>query len=390
MAKLSLSAKLWLALGVLWVGMGSIGLWSTLDARSIMYQDREQQLATGAHTDDLQGEFIPDLIKHLLVVAIAGVAASAAMLVIIRNVKKSVGGEPAYVSEVAERISHGDLAFSVDIRQGDTTSVAASMARMRESLAHLVGEIHGTAGSITQGAHEISAGSVDLSARTEQAAASLEETAASLEELTSAVTQNANNARLASDFTREATETATRGGAVVGQVVDTMGRIKLASDKMADIISTIEGIAFQTNILSLNAAVEAARAGEQGRGFAVVASEVRALAQKSAAAAKEIKALIDSSVSTVHEGTTLVGSAGETMKEILQSVSRVQGIMNDIAMASEEQRQGIQQVNTAVSQMDDATQRNAALVEQASASAASLDEQARAMVTLVGKFRISE
>jgi methyl-accepting chemotaxis protein len=255
-----------------------------------------------------------------------------------------------------------------------------------DNLRKLVGQIKQSSEAIDSGAREISTGNADLSARTEQQAASLQETASSMEELTGTVKQNAENARQANQLAIGASDIAARGGTAVEQVVATMHAINESSRKIVDIISVIDGIAFQTNILALNAAVEAARAGEQGRGFAVVAAEVRSLAQRSAAAAKEIKSLINDSVEKVGNGTSLVEQAGKTMAEILVSVKRVTDIMGEITAASQEQSGGIEQVNQAITQMDEATQQNAALVEEVSATARSLEEQAGGLVTAVGKF----
>jgi methyl-accepting chemotaxis protein len=236
---------------------------------------------------------------------------------------------------------------------------------------------------------EIASGNADLSSRTEEQASSLEETASSMEELTSTVKQNAENAKQANQLAAGASEVAVKGGTVVGQVVTTMSSINESSKKIVDIISVIDGIAFQTNILALNAAVEAARAGEQGRGFAVVATEVRTLAQRSAAAAKEIKELIGDSVEKVGAGTKLVDEAGKTMEEIVSSVKRVTDIMAEITAASQEQSAGIEQVNTAITQMDEVTQQNAALVEEAAAAAESMEEQAGNLATAVAIFKLS-
>jgi methyl-accepting chemotaxis protein-1 (serine sensor receptor) len=259
-----------------------------------------------------------------------------------------------------------------------------------EQLAEIVGRIKHSAVSINAAASEIATGNDDLSRRTEQQAASLEETAASMEELTSTVKQNAEHARQANQLAAGAASVASEGGEVVGQVVSTMSGIEASSKKIADIISVIDGIAFQTNILALNAAVEAARAGEQGRGFAVVASEVRTLAQRSASAAKEIKELIDDSVSRVAEGSALVGQAGKTMHEIVSSVQRVTDIMGEISAASQEQYAGIEQVNQTVTQMDESTQQNAALVEEASAAARSMEQQATELSQAVALFKLEE
>ncbi|MFP5304857.1 MAG: methyl-accepting chemotaxis protein, partial [Gammaproteobacteria bacterium] len=258
-----------------------------------------------------------------------------------------------------------------------------------EQLTRIVGQIKQATDTINTAAREIATGNTDLSTRTEQQAASLEETASSMEELTSTVRQNAENARQANQLAIGAADVAVKGGQVVSQVVSTMDAITESSKKIVDIISVIDGIAFQTNILALNAAVEAARAGEQGRGFAVVASEVRSLAQRSAGAAKEIKALIGDSVDKVGNGSRLVEQAGKTMDEIVGSVKRVTDIMSEISAASQEQSQGIEQVNQAITSMDEATQQNAALVEEASAAARALEEQAGGLAGAVSQFRLS-
>ncbi|MEQ1882680.1 MAG: methyl-accepting chemotaxis protein [Burkholderiales bacterium] len=255
-------------------------------------------------------------------------------------------------------------------------------------LTTIIGQIKESAETIGMASKEIAAGNTDLSQRTEEQSASLEETAASMEELTSTVKQNAENARQANQLAAGASEVAVRGGEVVRQVVHTMSSISESSKKIVDIISVIDGIAFQTNILALNAAVEAARAGEQGRGFAVVATEVRHLAQRSAAAAKEIKELISTSVAKVTAGTELVDQAGKTMGEIVTSVKRVTDIMGEITAASQEQSAGIDEVTTSVSQMDEVTQQNAALVEEAAAAAESLEEHAQMLVEAVSVFKL--
>ncbi|BDT61258.1 hypothetical protein MasN3_47520 [Massilia varians] len=259
---------------------------------------------------------------------------------------------------------------------------------MNASLRNIVGQVRSGTETIATASSEIATGNLDLSARTEQQAGSLEETASSMEELTSTVRQNAENAHQANQMALTASEAARRGGAVIADVVVTMGAIKASADKIVDIIGVIDGIAFQTNILALNAAVEAARAGEQGRGFAVVASEVRTLAQRSANAAKEIKALIDTSVANVGAGSRQVVQAGSTMEEIVSSVLRVTDIMGEITMASREQEMGIGQINQAVSEMDTVTQQNAALVEEAAAAAQALREQSAHLAEVVSVFRL--
>jgi methyl-accepting chemotaxis protein len=291
---------------------------------------------------------------------------------------------------VAQTVAAGDLSSRIEAQSTDETGqLMAALRSMNDSLSKVVGEVrHGT-DTIATASSQIASGNQDLSSRTEEQASSLEETAASMEQLTSTVKQNADNARQANQLAASASEVAVRGGAVVSQVVDTMGSINASSRKIVDIIAVIDGIAFQTNILALNAAVEAARAGEQGRGFAVVASEVRTLAQRSAAAAKEIKGLIDDSVSKVAAGTQQVAEAGKTMDEIVNSVRRVTDIMGEISSASHEQTQGIEQINQAITQMDQVTQQNAALVEEAAAAAGSLQEQAGGLVQVVSAFRLA-
>ncbi|KRC03297.1 methyl-accepting chemotaxis protein [Duganella sp. Root198D2] len=293
--------------------------------------------------------------------------------------------------DVAEAVAGGDLTQRIDVTSRDETGqLLQALANMNDSLARTVGKVRSGSDTITTASNEIATGNLDLSSRTEQQASSLEETASSMEELTSTVQQNAENARQATQLVVTASDFATRGGAVVGQVVNTMGAIKESSNKIVDIIGVIDGIAFQTNILALNAAVEAARAGEQGRGFAVVASEVRNLAQRSAAAAKEIKELIGHSVDTVDEGARLVDQAGETMDGIVKAVQQVSDIMQQISAASQEQSSGIAQVNQAIVSIDDVTQQNAALVEEAAAAAQSMRDQAEMLAEAVSVFRLAD
>ncbi|MCS3506161.1 methyl-accepting chemotaxis protein [Achromobacter sp. JUb104] len=294
------------------------------------------------------------------------------------------------VSDSFDKIAGGDLTVRVEATANNEIGhLMAAVKRMQESLTRTVAAVRRGVDEINVGSREISAGNTDLSSRTEQQAASLEETAASMEELASTVKQNADNARQANQLAASASDVAERGGSAVSEVVNTMHDISASSRKISEIVSVIDGIAFQTNILALNAAVEAARAGEQGKGFAVVAGEVRSLAQRSAQAAKEIKGLIEDSVSKVGAGSQQVERAGATMQEIVASVKRVTDIMGEISAASDEQSSGIDQVNRAVSQMDEVTQQNAALVEEAAAAAGSLQEQAERLVQAVAVFKIN-
>jgi|SRR5450830_266409 len=291
---------------------------------------------------------------------------------------------------LAQKLATGDLTATLEVERDDEIGyLMASINGIAQGLATVVGNVRTGTETINVAAREIATGNADLSNRTESQASSLEETASSMEELTSTVKQNADNARQANALVISASALAVRGGEVVGNVVQTMGSIKESSSKIVDIISVIDGIAFQTNILALNAAVEAARAGEQGRGFAVVASEVRSLAQRSATAAKEIKQLISDSVGKVDVGSKLVNDAGVTMAEIVTSVKHVADIMSEITAASQEQSTGIEEVNRAITQMDEITQQNAALVEQAAAAAESLQEQADTLAQAVSVFKLS-
>jgi methyl-accepting chemotaxis protein len=291
---------------------------------------------------------------------------------------------------VAETVAAGDLTSRIEVRSTDEAGkLLLALKNMNGALANIVREVRGGTETIASASQQIASGNADLSSRTEEQASSLEETASSMEELTSTVKQNADNARQANQLAVSASEVAAKGGAVVSEVVDTMGAINESARKIVDIIAVIDGIAFQTNILALNAAVEAARAGEQGRGFAVVASEVRNLAQRSAAAAKEIKVLIDNSVEKVDAGSKLVDQAGATMQEVVQAISRVTDIVSEISAASAEQTTGIEQVQQAVMQMDQTTQQNSALVEESAAASESLREQAEKLTQVVSVFRVA-
>jgi methyl-accepting chemotaxis protein len=306
-------------------------------------------------------------------------------------ITRSITGPLRKAVRVAETVSAGDLTSNIVADSSDETGkLMVALKAMNDSLVGIVAQVRSGTDTISTASSEIASGNLDLSSRTEEQASSLEETASSMEELTSTVKFNADNARQANQLAIAASQVATRGGAVVSEVVATMGSINDSSRKIVDIISVIDGIAFQTNILALNAAVEAARAGEQGRGFAVVAAEVRNLAQRSAAAAKEIKTLIGDSVEKVDAGSRLVDQAGKTMEEVVSSISRVTSIMNEITTASDEQRDGIEQVNQAITQMDAVTQQNAALVEEAAAAAASMQEQSARLSEVVGVFKLHQ
>nr|WP_274371692.1 methyl-accepting chemotaxis protein [Morganella morganii] len=331
-----------------------------------------------------------DIIKNISTSIIIIISILCVLIVIVwLTLNKTLTKPIDILIENIKSISTGDLTKPVNATGcHEITTLAETLSDMQYELSNTVGNVRDGVTAIYNGAGEIAAGNNDLSSRTEQQAASLEETAASMEELTATVRQNADNARQASHLALTASETAERGGKVVDDVVSTMHGIGDSSKKIADIISVIDGIAFQTNILALNAAVEAARAGEQGRGFAVVAGEVRNLAQRSAQAAREIKTLIEDSVGKVDKGAALVEHAGETMDEIVRAVTRVTDIMSEITSASDEQSRGIDQIGVAVTEMDKVTQQNAALVEQSAAAAASLEDQAGRLAQAVSVFHI--
>ena len=346
-----------------------------------------QQDAVEADSKRIEAEFAASL-RLQIGLAIAAVLAGAGFAWWIgRRISAPLD---AAVS-VALTVAKGDLTSRIEAQgSNETGALMGALRDMNANLVDIVSQVRAGTGTIAEAADQISAGNLELSSRTEQQASSLEETASSMEELTSTVRQNADNAREANALAQTASQVAGRGGETVGRVVQTMDAITESSKKIVDIIGVIDGIAFQTNILALNAAVEAARAGEQGRGFAVVASEVRNLAQRSAGAAKEIKELIGNSVDKVEEGSRLVSDAGTTMQEIVDSIGRVTAIMSQIAMASVEQSSGIEQVNQAITQMDQVTQQNAALVEEAAAASDAMREQAQALAALVSTFRFEE
>ena len=337
-----------------------------------------------------RGNMLYDQSRHWVIGMLGGITlfSIAVAMLLMRDVRSQLGGDPGYAAQIVRSIASGDLGVDVVTRPDDRQSLLFFMKEMRTSLAGIVGQVRTGANAIASATTQIAAGNLDLSARTEQQAGSLEETASSMEEMTSTVKQNADNAVRANQLAITAAQIAEQGGTVVTQVVDTMASINASSRKVAEIIGVIDGIAFQTNILALNAAVEAARAGEQGRGFAVVASEVRNLAQRSAGAAREIKALIGDSVGQVDTGTKLVEQAGTTMQAVLESIRRVTDMMTEISAASSEQTSGIEQINQAVTQMDTVTQQNASLVEEAAAAATALQEQAEKLSQVVSFFRL--
>ncbi|WP_431260653.1 methyl-accepting chemotaxis protein [Roseateles chitinivorans] len=325
------------------------------------------------------------VLSGLIVVVCLG----AGSWLLIASVWRQLGGEPEYARDVMRQMAEGDLSQTIRVAPGAEASLLAAVRDMSQGLSAIVGNVRSGTDSMTVASREIAAGNQDLSVRTEKQAGSLEQTASNMQQLTETVRQSADAASQANQLAGSAATVAKKGGEVVGQVVSTMDEISASSRKIGDIIGTIDGIAFQTNILALNAAVEAARAGEQGRGFAVVASEVRSLAQRSAEAAKEIKTLIGASVTRVEAGSRLVQDAGSTMEEIVASVQRVSDIISEITAASAEQSQGIGHVNESVVQLDQMTQQNAALVEEAAAAANSLEQQARALQSAVSTFKLN-
>jgi methyl-accepting chemotaxis protein len=322
------------------------------------------------------------------VALIAFLLAALIGFMIVRSLMKQLGGEPDYAADVMRKVAEGDLAVQVQVRSGDTTSLLAALQGMIDKLSGLVNEVRGAADAIDIATRDIAQGNNDLSQRTEEQASSLEEASSSMQEVTSTVKQSAESAMQANQLAKSASDIAVKGGQAVNDVVHTMASISDSSKRIVDIIAVIDSIAFQTNILALNASVEAARAGELGKGFAVVADEVRNLAQRSAVAAKEIKALIDDSVSKVDAGSRQVSLAGATMDEIVQAVTRVTDIMAEIAAASNEQSAGIEQVNQAIIQVDGVTQQNAAMVEEATAAAESMQEQAGLLMTAASVFKL--
>lgn len=360
-----------------------------LESQVELYLEHAQKLA--GQTVQNAAAYAANRCKLMIAIGLFSIMLALFLTVsIVRWLMHTLGAEPSALKGIAQRISDGNLDLVSEMADTKTGSVLGAMVQMRDALADLIRHIRATADSVATSASQISSGNQDLSSRTEQQAAALQETAANMAEVTATVKQNADHSQQANQLAVAASDIAARGGSVVDQVVATMQDIEASSNKVVDIIGTIEGIAFQTNILALNAAVEAARAGEQGRGFAVVAGEVRSLAQRSAAAAKEIKLLINDSANKVQTGSTLVESAGSAMRDIVQAVQRVGGIMAEIDAASGEQSRGIEQVSQAVGQMDEVTQRNAALVEEAAAAAQSLEEQAINLKGVVSVFKITD
>ena len=330
-----------------------------------------------------------EFVRNVVVAAVLLVALGlVGMSLYLKKVTQQLGADPDQLKRVAESVAQGDLSVDIDLKPGDTTSAMAALHTMTQRLAQSVSRVREGAEGVSNASSEIASGNADLSGRTESQASALEQTSASMEELGSTVRQNADNARAANQLAQSASMLATQGGEVVNEVVATMKDINDSSQKIAEIIGVIDGIAFQTNILALNAAVEAARAGEQGRGFAVVAGEVRNLAQRSAEAAKQIKGLISTSAERVGQGSALVDRAGVTMTEVVAAIRRVTSIMEEISNASAEQSAGVGQVGEAVTQMDQATQQNAALVEEMAAAATSLRTQSADLVSAVAVFKL--
>jgi methyl-accepting chemotaxis protein len=341
---------------------------------------------TGLYMDDLHDAFVGDLWRAVVFLAICGVILSTIVLLVLRNITRSI----RQAVSAADAVAGGDLTHRITIEGKDEIAqLMSSLDRMQQGLANVVSEVRQGTDAIAAASSQIAQGNLDLSARTEQQVASLDKTTASMETLAGTVRENGEYARQANTLALSASDVATHGGTIVSQVVTTMASINASSTKIVDIISVIDGIAFQTNILALNAAVEAARAGEQGRGFAVVAAEVRNLAQRSAAAARDVKTLISDSVATVEAGSKLVGEAGSTMDDIVASVKRVTHIIGEIADAGQAQQVELKQINDTILDMDSTMQQNAALVEEAASASASLHTQAHNLTGAVSLFKLT-
>jgi methyl-accepting chemotaxis protein-1 (serine sensor receptor) len=356
------------------------------EAHATLAQLMDLQRSVGRQMHEQAQQRYQSLLVIMGVAMLAGLVVALLMgVLLVRAISRPL----QRAVTVAQAVAAGDLTQRIEVHsQDETGQLMQALQQMNDNLQGIVGQVRLSTDTIATASGEIAHGNLDLSSRTEQQAGALEETASAMEQLTSTVRTNAENAQQAKQLAHSASEVAVRGGQVVRQVVDTMSSINQSSSKIVDIISVIDGIAFQTNILALNAAVEAARAGEQGRGFAVVASEVRSLAQRSAAAAKEIKVLIDDSVTRVGSGSALVAQAGATIDEVVHSVQQVSAVVTEISAAGQEQSQGIEEVNRAITQMDESTQQNAALVEQAAAAAQAMQEQAARLSAAVSVFRL--
>lgn len=371
----------------LWSMPGSTGNKAKM-TYTYWYKPWDLHVAAGAYFVDIDAQFRQMLLGSLLRAALVGLLVILVVWESMRSIRRSIGGEPGVALSMASRIADGDLRG--DTLQATPGSLLDALGRMRTKLTDIVGEVQRGAQAVSSAAQQIAHGNDDLSQRTQEQASSLEETAASMEEMTSTVKQSADNAGHASQLAVAMRSQAEQGGEVASQASVAMQAIRQASGQIADIVSLIDEIAFQTNLLALNAAVEAAHAGEHGHGFAVVATEVRNLAQRSARAAKEIKALINDSVDKVQAGSQLVDSSGRALTGIMGSIRKVTDIVNEIAAASQEQSAGIEQVNRAVTQMDEVTQQNAALVEEAAAAARAMQEQADRLQAQMGYFRVRD